>query len=569
MKKIKQLIIGAALSVVTFLFTACNTDAEFYTQADPGTFYTSQDAVWQRFNRPFTHWRWYRASDDSRYRLQQLGTDELCLPTRGSDWYNGGETQLFHHHEYSTTSLGLYNGWYGFGMGIALAYDALDDIDKNVNFEALGFLEGTKESMLAQQNALVAFFYKEGLDLFGGVPIYRRGDTATKGRNTDVETFNFIDSLLDITIPLLPKKTELGKEEIGNISQAVAMGLKAELYFNAEAYIKKPMYEEAAQICRDIIDGKYGTYKLEDDWTMTFGFENDKSTEIMWGVPSTKTGGTTDAGFFSTMHHYNSNIILGGIDGLDRNNGYALVPSLKPNGQKYDYKLAGPFSLFEDTDVRKQQYVYLGGSKYRGMFMMGRQENPLDGSVCVGAREYLGEVITMVDQITYMKKLGTAEYPTINDLPSTIATGEENSGIRSMKLSPVPTYAEREKLGEPNIPVMRLTEFYYTLAECELRAGNKAKAAELINQVRARYFANGKDPNPVTATNLDKYRMLNEWKIEFLLEGRRRTDLIRWNAYVTENWWDHTASNDPNKNRFPIDERNMSANPLLVQNPGY
>ncbi len=31
-----------------------------------------------------------------------------------------------------------------------------------------------------------------------------------------------------------------------------------------------------------------------------------------------------------------------------------------------------------------------------------------------------------------------------------------------------------------NIPIMRLTEFYYTLAECELRAGNKAKAADVI-----------------------------------------------------------------------------------------
>lgn len=569
MKTKIKVIIVAALTSVAFSFLGCNTDAEFYTQADPDKFFTTQDAVWQRFNRPFTHWRWYRGSDASRFRLQELGTDEFCLPTRGSDWYNAGVYQLLHHHEFSITTEGLYNGWYGFGMGIALAYDALDDIDKYVDFAALKFPEGTKESMLNQQQVLIASFYKDGLDFFGGVPLYGRGDKEPKGRSTDVETFNFINSLLDMSIDKLPKKTELGKEEIGNISQAVAMGLKAQLYFNAEAYIKKPMYEEAAQICRDIIAGKYGTYELDDDWMMTFGFENDKSKEIMWAIPSKKTGGATDAGYFAEMQHYNSYVILGGIDGLDRNNGYGLVPSLKPNGEKYTYKLAGPFGLFEDTDVRKQQYVYLGGGKYRGMFMMGRQENPIDGTVCMGAREYKGEVITLVDQMTYMKKLGTAEYPTVNDLPSTIGTAEENSGIRSMKLSPVPTYAERDKLWKPYIPVMRLSEFYYTLAECELRAGNKAKAAELINTVRKRYFENGIDPNPVTVANLDKYRMLNEWKIEFLLESRRRTDLVRWNAYVTEDWWDHKASNDPNKNRFPIDERNMSSNPLLKQNPGY
>ncbi len=56
----------------------------------------------------------------------------------------------------------------------------------------------------------------------------------------------------------------------------------------------------------------------------------------------------------------------------------------------------------------------------------------------------------------------------------------------------------------------------------------KGDAAELINKVRARNFADGKDPNPVTAANLDKYRLADEWMIEFLGESRRRTDLIRW-----------------------------------------
>ena len=107
------------------------------------------------------------------------------------------------------------------------------------------------------------------------------------------------------------------------------------------------------------------------------------------------------------------------------------------------------------------------------------------------------------------------------------------------------------------------------LAECKMRMGDKQGAAELINKVRKRYFADGIDPDPVTAANLDKYRMLKEWKLEFLNEGRRRTDLVRWNAYVTEDWWDHKAKNDPNLNRFPIHYSVMGANNLLEQNPGY
>ena len=120
----------------------------------------------------------------------------------------------------------------------------------------------------------------------------------------------------------------------------------------------------------------------------------------------------------------------------------------------------------------------------------------------------------------------------------------------------------------PDYVFIRLTEAYYTLAECKWRSGDKQGACDLINKVRARAFE-GADPDPVTPENLDKYRFLNEWSIEFLGEARRRTDLIRWDAYVTEDWWDHKATNNHNLERFPLHNSIMASNPLLEQNPGY
>jgi len=63
--------------------------------------------------------------------------------------------------------------------------------------------------------------------------------------------------------------------------------------------------------------------------------------------------------------------------------------------------------------------------------------------------------------------------------------------------------------------------------------------------------------------------MLDEWMMEFVGEGRRRTDLVRWDAYVTEDWWDHKATNNKDLNRFPIHYSVLEANQKLVQNPGY
>ena len=106
------------------------------------------------------------------------------------------------------------------------------------------------------------------------------------------------------------------------------------------------------------------------------------------------------------------------------------------------------------------------------------------------------------------------------------------------------------------------------LAECKWRAGEGAVAAQLINTVRKRNFTNGIDPDPVP-DKFDVYRLADEWMTEFLGEGRRRTDLIRLGLFTTENWWTHKATNDENKERFPIPSVDIQANPLLEQNPGY
>ncbi|MCI7359383.1 RagB/SusD family nutrient uptake outer membrane protein [Parabacteroides sp. AGMB00274] len=564
--KIKNWILAGATTLI--VATSCDVDPSFYSQVVPETFYTSQDAVWERFNRPFTHWRWWVAQDRARWELQELGTDEICVPTRGSDWYNGAIYQKFHHHEYTEDMTSIETGWTNFSMGVALAWDAAEDLE-GVDFDALGFEAGTRESMMNQLNTLVASFYLDGLDFFGGVPLYKTTKSDVLPRSTAEETFNFIDSLLQLSTPELPVKTELGAMETNVIHQAVGAVLRARLYFNAESYIGKPMYNEAAEICQDILDGKYGKYALATDWTSIFGFRNETCPEIIWTVPSENAKLETDGGYWGFTVPYNFKDFLGGLKDSGSDNGCCLLPSRDPQGNLYQFNLSNNYEGFNDKDVRKQQYVYESGGKYRGMFVVGEMVNPDHPEwICTGAREYIGKPLLVRDQISYFAKLGT-DYATEADLPSTVGTAEENSGVRLIKFSPRPNQDEYKEMFNPDIPIIRLAEVYYMLAECKMRNGDKQGAADLINTVRKRYFEGGNDPDPVTASNLDKYRMLKEWKLEFLGEGRRRTDLVRWNAYVTEDWWDHKATNNPDLNRFPLHYSIIGANNLLEQNPGY
>jgi hypothetical protein len=561
------------------MVSGCSVEPTYYSQVTPELYFDSQEKVYQRFARPFTHWAYvYGAVPRSRFTaLQTLSSDEIVMPSRGGDWYDDGFYLRHYYHQF-TPDFGYDTyAWDAFSMGVAQAWSAIEDIDRYVDFDALKFPEGTREAMLNQLQTLVAYFYLFALDHFGGVPLYTSNQGEVQGRATDQETFDFVEKLLKESLPKLPLKTA-GTAETGSISRGVAASLLARLYFNANVYIKKDMFAECASICTDIKNGVYGPYALAGDWTDIFGFTNATCPELIWVVPSENGKRQVGGGNPEHSTHYNTKAYLDNPEAASWN-GFCLTPSLDSDGKSYKYgasdpspkgtyKLGCPYTKFEDNDVRKQNYLYEGNGKFRGMFLAGKLINPITGAACTadGSREYQsGDTIPMVDQIAQLSK-------PVDVRREGALYAEENSGVRLMKFSPIPNAADNALRFNPEVPVIRFTEIQYMLAECKMRAGDKAGAASLINEVRARYFTTtGGDPNPVTAANLDEYRILDEWLIEFIGEGRRRTDLVRWDKFTTEAWWDHPADGSSKSyyNRFPIPSQAINANNKLEQNPGY
>ena len=556
-------IIAVTVGAAALCAPSCDLDEKFYSEVTPDTFFTSPESTYAVLCRPFTHWKWYIGAD--RWYLQELTTDEMVCPKRGSDWYNSGEYYRLHYHTWSPDDRFVVNTYDGTTGGISRALEAKSDL-QGVDYNAIGLNDAVKADHINQLNAITAYFYMRGLDYFGGMPIYYSVDDDLCARSTARETYAHIETLLKDAIPALSKKTTLGASEDGYIKQAAAAALLAQLYFNAVAYIGEEHFDECAEICRDIIGGVYGTYELDKTWYGPHCFDNNTSPEVIWTVPSENSKVEWNW-YFKYFYHYSSYEYFG-IETAGYN-GFMLTPSLDPQGRYYtQWKLGNPYQKFNDKDLRKKPYRYLGSRKYEGMFLVGDQTNPNNPSQqCLGQKEYSGKVINLVDQVARFSEVGT-KYNSVAELTSTMADGEENSGVRLVK-APQPNLDDKLLRWNPDCPVIRLSEIYYMLAECELRAGDKKTAAGLINQVRGRNFEGGADPNPVTADNLDEYRMLDEWMIEFLGEGRRRTDLIRWDKFVTESWWDHTPLNDKNNNLVPIPNSAISANTLIEQNPGY
>lgn len=63
--------------------------------------------------------------------------------------------------------------------------------------------------------------------------------------------------------------------------------------------------------------------------------------------------------------------------------------------------------------------------------------------------------------------------------------------------------------------------------------------------------------------------LYDEWGWEFACEAQRRTQMIRFGTFTTQNWFNHTAITDGHTAIFPIPLSAMETNGNLKQNPGY
>ncbi len=546
------------------IFQGCTKlDQEFYSSVTPETFYKSEKDIKAALFRPFTHAKWYLGED--RWRLQEYTADNFAITTKGRHWYNGGENERYHYHKWTADDGWIWGTWRGTLMGVALALDTKNDLSK-LDYTKFALTAERQNADMAQLDALISYFYLRGLDYFGGMPIFESLDQESLPRNTDQELFLHIEKLLTAALNNLPAKKAGDKEE-GAIRKAAVAAMLAQLYFNAETYIGKPMYEESRKLSQALINKEYGDYQLDPTWNGVHGFKNNSSPEIIWSMPS-EFKMLEYNWFYADFYHYNTREYFS--QDMGGNNGAHLTPSRKPDGTLYssDFKLGSPYETLNNGDFRKNSYHYLGAENYEGMFIVGPHLSP-DGKAILGGEEYNKQPLNFVDQVARFSEVGPGKkYSSVAQLPSKMSEGEENTGIRLVKV-PIPNLANNTLRWGADMPVIRLAEIYYMLAECEFRIGDKSKAVTLINEVRKRNFKDNIDLNPVTMANIDKYRFLDEWSIEFLGEGRRRTDLIRWKAFTTENWWDHSPSNSIHLNRFPVPNQAIAGNNKLEQNPGY
>ena len=128
-----------------------------------------------------------------------------------------------------------------------------------------------------------------------------------------------------------------------------------------------------------------------------------------------------------------------------------------------------------------------------------------------------------------------------------------------------------ENYYDTDIPLFRYAEVLLTRAEANFRLGHPELAVPDINDLRNRAHA-----ATVTADDITEDFLIDEWSREFYVEGRRRSDLVRFGRFSGSSYiWPFKGGVptgtgvQPFYDIYPIPSDELASNKNMSQNPGY
>ena len=558
--KITKSILSVATFAVMFGISSCtNLDETVYTDLYKDNFYKNKQEVMQAALRPFTHMQaWMAPTGQNGYWYHaELSSDQLAWPQKGRHGYDGGDHFRQHYHTWDTRENRGRDCWNLLWGGLGYVNSALEDLAQ-LDGSSIGISDAEMTAIVSELYVLRAFHYMRATELWGGVPIVETVGTPTNpSANTRQEVFDYCKEQLELNVPkLLPYSDEL----IGRISQTAGYAMLAELYLNAEYLVGTPMYDECIAVCDKIINGEAGGLaggkpELVQDLLASFSNTNQHAADALFQFAYSRKGGF---GF--------------GWDGFL--NGYDAIRDAynwTNGGWNAMVVIPTAFDSYADNDLRKKEWFMFGPQYY----LYDSPGKWSAGDPVLGSEEWNGKPIIYVNYIARASELNPKPEQSPIAKPagirSTMADGEENSGARFYKYRSGPQ--TDANYWENHYMLYRLTEIYFNKAEALMRKNGGVatqEAVDLINACRERCFTTEDWPAAqYTVATLTMDELLAERGREFIFEGKRRLDLLRFGKFVTASWWDHEPSNDKNREIYPIPQSQIDANPNLVQNPGY
>lgn len=481
------------------------------------------------------------------FNLQELPTDELMWA-----WQTDQDIPQITMIGWNSSSIRVLWAYTRLMYDITLFNKYLQEVPDNEEYS----------QKRAEIRFLRALHYWYLLDLFGKVPFKTDFDiNQLPVEYSGAEAYDWIDKELT---EIEPQMAEVGAfcndQYFGRADRGAAYMLHARLALNSKVYTKGAVedYQKAIDYCDQLINsGAYDLSRLAKNgnsgYAQLFMADNDVNTEARQEIifPIRQDGLHTRQYGGSLM------LIAGARSAAMPNYGMreswtclfarnAMISKFFENQDAIPLaEEAAPKDATSDEVVAlDEQY----GTTIQDLLDLAGDDRALFYSGCANG----------------VRKLKTDKVSAFTDGLSV---------VKWTNLKSDNTAGQNVSWPDTDIPLFRLAEAYLTRAEAKYRlSGNPNDARADIQELHNRANADA------VPANIDEMYILDEWCREFFMEGRRRSDLVRFDCFTGNKYvwdWKGGAENgisvDPHFNVYPIPAQHTleAGNGNLTQNDDY
>lgn len=510
--KTKHIILGTiALGCFGLLTSSCtNLDEDLYGRLTPDSFYKTEDEAIASVAGGYNYFaRMFQAGGDG-WRGAEYGTDELMCPGRSNGGWLDENVLQFMRHEIIPDNDRLNGLWNCLFPAIGLDNGIIEALESSSQRDKLA-------PIIAEARTLRAYEYYYAMDCFGNVPIFTDARVSTDNlptTNTRKEVFDFVVSELTSAIANLPSATTVGAEYYPRLTKESAEALLAYIYLNAEVYAGETHWDDVVKLCDAIINT--GAFDLEEHVGNCFRADMEGQTKEVITAISVDPSKSVDG------------------------NQYILYAQHATDQQKYGLPFApacgycfddAALSRYEEGDTRLELLEY--GPQF------DLDGNPIMDPDHAGQQLVLGPIKDFI-------------------------AAENNEGYRVLKYTPLGGSFSGYN-GNNDYIVERYSNVLLMKAEALVRLGRDLDTAlSLVNKVRNRSGVASLTQSQLTLDAIEVERAN-----EFIWEGKRRPDMIRFGSYFKSTWSYKKTETPEWRGIYPIPARQINANPNLKQNPNY
>lgn len=525
------------------------------------------------------------------FAMQEFASDIALLPTRGSDWGDGGKWRAMHEFTWAADNAVVVDNWNRLTNGITRSLTAIAAITESE--------EEQKTLLLAEAKGLLAFYTYQTLDLYGQAPY--RDPLDLNAPVQFLQAGDAIDNLILDVEAILPDLADMGAQGThnGRFTKQAAYSLLSTMYLNRAVF--KDRYNSSASFNFSeaavsgtgtdmdrviyytslLIDS--GMYTLATNYFDNFAISNSGAPELIFAITQK----------IDYLHNGSNDLAYNGMERNQRasaknrgTNASCITPEFyaswegnhdDPRFHRY-YQYSDGTWFMNDASVTSVPATSLvaGSGLPWFHFNWGLQEGLQYGPKLTSGGDFeMTEDGRIKVSALVMEKSATTPMdftPELNfDNPSqsVFPQNQINRGVRCFKFE----FDPEEGNGSSNvdIPLYRLGGIYTMRAEAYLRKGNNAAALADINMLRTSRTRESLFGNAAgtSISSIDMDILYREIAFEMYWEMWRRPQMIRFGKYEQALPLSAKPATQPFRRVFPIPQQVLDVTAGFSQNQGY